>query len=89
MGAGHQIGECPDEEHQTRQRPGQYGETEPFGKFAQVVGAGHIVEHESLRQVVIVVIVRLAQVANDVVGAEVDEEPEEEYDRADYKLRRF
>ena len=88
VGAGYKVGEGPDEEDESSQRPSEDGEPQPLHQFAAVVGGGDVVEHAAFRQIMVRVFRTFAEMADDVVGAQVDEETRKEEEGSCDELRR-
>ena len=86
--ARHQVGKGPDEEHQTRNRPGEDGKTQPFRQFSEIVGGSHIIEQTAFGQVVFGIIVIFSQMADDIVGMQVDNKACDKENGSDDKLGR-
>ena len=87
VGAWHKVGACPNDEHQSRQTPCEYGKACPFDYFAEIVGRCYIFVHAFFGQIVFGV-ARRAQVANDVVAVQVDVHADKKQQHTDDKLRR-
>ena len=83
VGAGHEVGGCPPDEDPGGGRGGEDGEACPFDQFAEVVGRGDVAVEAAGGQVVACV-AGAAEVADDVVGVQVDAHAgEEEQQSAD------
>ena len=82
-----QIRERPDREHDSRPGPGQNRKTHPFQQFAEIVGAGDIVEHSPFRKIV-PGISGLSQMTDDMIRLHVDIHSSEEDTGSDDELRR-
>ena len=86
IGAWHQVGGGPPHKDPRGGGGGQQGKACPFHQFAEVIGRGDIFVESACRQVMAGV-AGLAQVADDVVGMQVDAHSHEEEQEADEGVR--
>ena len=86
MTARHEVTAAEPEEQQSGERPGKDSETEPLGDLTQVVGAGHILVHTFLGQIM-VGIPGFAQVTDDMIRMHVNDPSGEEDQRTDDETR--
>lgn len=85
-GARNEIGRRPYYEEPSGRYRGEESETCPFHKFAEIVGRGDIAV-KSFGGQIVVGVAWFAQMADYVIGVQVDAHAKEEYGYAQYRQR--